>query len=124
MAYASGLVSVNGTVSNAYPVAATNQTPVTIVLSNVASTANIRTVTTGKTFYLMGLTGNIGGASGTMQLNVSGTPKYSTLMAIPFQPISNTGTTPIAVFTSGQQIDFAVSGGVNYCWFTFWGFEQ
>lgn len=116
-------VTISGSIAAATPVPSSSQTHVVVAASSTGSNQNVYTVTTGKTFYLMGFGGTDAAAFNSYLYKSDGT----TLLARSNPGASGAGqgslqsSCPIAVYPSGTNVVMKVDNSHTYA---MWGVEQ
>ena len=119
VAVSTGNTSVTGTISSGLPVPSSSQTIINKNITTNAGVQTVHTVTTGKTFYLMGFTDY--GASGNLQ--IMKTDGSTQVMGISYPATGQfySSTSPIWAYASGEFVKIISTTG---CQFNCWGFEQ
>ena len=117
-----GSSTINGDVQSApnIPAPSSSQTFINIYEQGTGSAVNQRTVTTGKTFYLMGVATS--DASTTIEFfDTTPSVMLLTLASGTAGGVVLTSVCPICSWASGEHVNLKVTNGKEV---NFWGFEQ
>lgn len=115
------VVQVSGSITTGFPIIGSNQTSIHKRHTGAGANANAYTVTSGKTFYLYGVSGISSNSQVDVFENDGTTRVLSVANGVGYQSAVIASPCPIAVYTSGQNV---VMNGTAGAFFYLWGIEQ